>query len=283
MRLLGTTPVRVLNDRDLDEALAVIDRDPLTNVFVSSRVHRGGLDPSRLNAQVWGYTVRGRLRSLCYAGANLVPVGTTPEAVRAFADRARWQGRRCSSIVGEAEAVRQMWELLEPRWGPARAVRAAQPLMATASAPAVQPEPRVRRVRMNELDILVPACVAMFTEEVGVSPEAGSDRGMLYRARIAELVRLGQAFAWIEDRSVVFKAEIGAVTPHACQVQGVWVRPDLRGRGIAERGMAAVVAEARRSLAPWVTLYVNDYNVPARTVYQRVGFEEVGTLASVLF
>jgi len=39
---------------------------------------------------------------------------------------------------------------------------------------------------------------------------------------------------------VMFKAEIGAVTPQACQVQGVWVRPELRGRGLAVAGMAAV-------------------------------------------
>ena len=61
---------------------------------------------------------------------------------------------------------------------------------------------------------------------------------------------------------MIFKAEVGSVTSHACQVQGVWVRPELRGRGLAETGMAAVVVEAARSIAPVVSLYVNDYNLP---------------------
>jgi predicted GNAT family acetyltransferase len=122
----------------------------------------------------------------------------------------------------------------------------------------------------------------MFTEEVGVSP-LGPDGGAAYRARVAELIGLGRAFARIEDGRVMFKAEIGAVTPHACQVQGVWVRPDLRGRGLAVAGMAAVVQEALRSVAPVVSLYVNDFNAPARAVYQKVGFTELATLASVLF
>jgi predicted GNAT family acetyltransferase len=122
----------------------------------------------------------------------------------------------------------------------------------------------------------------MFTEEVGVSP-LGPDGGSAYRARVAELIDARRSFARIEDGRVVFKAEIGSVTPHACQVQGVWVRPDRRGRGLAEAGMAAVVAEALRTIAPVVSLYVNDFNLPARAAYRRVGFAEVATSASILF
>ena len=113
------------------------------------------------------------------------------------------------------------------------------------------PDPELRRVRPSELDVLLPASIAMFTEEVGVSP-LGPDGGVAYRARVAELIALGRAFARIEDGQVMFKAEIGAVTPHACQVQGVWVRPELRGQGLAVAGMAAVVNEALRPPSrPW--------------------------------
>ena len=81
----------------------------------------------------------------------------------------------------------------------------------------------------------------------------------------------------------MFKAEVGAVTRQACQVQGVWVPPELRGRGYASGGMAAVVEHARATMAPVVSLYVNDFNAPARAAYRRAGFSEVGTFMSVLF
>jgi len=205
-----------------------------------------------------------------------------PAAVHAFADRARRQGRRCASIVGERAAVAAMWTALEPSWGPARDVRPNQPLMAIDHAPAVAPDPLVRRVRDEELDILVPACVAMFTEEVGISPVT-ADGGALYRSRIAELVRGGRSFARIEDGRVVFKAEVGAVTADACQLQGVWVPPELRGQGRSAPGMAAVVAAALAGIAPVVSLYVNDYNDAARASYRRVGFADHSTFMSVLF
>jgi hypothetical protein len=274
--------LRVLDDRDLPAVHAILDSDPVANVFVSARVRAAGLNPARLGAEMWGYSVRRKLVSLCYAGANLVPVGATPDAVRAFADRARWQGRRCSSIVGPAEMVEPLWERLEPHWGPARAIRARQPVMSTTHLPATAPDPEVRRVRVDERDILLPACVAMFTEEVGVSPNGG-DGGALYRARVTELIRGGRAFARITDGTVEFKAEIGAITPLACQVQGVWVPPHLRGQGYSISGMSAVIATALRMFAPVVTLYVNDFNAPARAAYHRVGMADVGAFMSVLF
>jgi predicted GNAT family acetyltransferase len=272
----------MLDDRARDAVVELCDRDPVTNVFVSSRVRASGLDPRRLGAQVWGHYRGGELDSVCYSGANLVPVAADAEAIRAFAACARDQGRRCSSVVGPAEAVKQLWDLLSPAWGPARVVRAHQPVMTISGPPRVEPDPLVRRVQPAELDTLLPASVAMFTEEVGISPCYG-DGGAMYRARVAELIATGRAFARIEDGEVVFKAEIGAVTPHACQVQGVWVRPGSRGRGLASAGMAAIVEVANRLYAPLVTLYVNDFNAAARAAYRRAGFTEAGTFMSVLF
>ncbi len=277
-----SSPLRLLSDRDRGQVIELCDRDPVVNVFVGARVREAGLDPVRLGGQMWGYQPGDQLTSLCYVGANLVPVSATPEAIAAFGARARALGRRCSSIVGLAADVHDLWGLLAPYWGRPREIRAAQPVMAISGPPAVAPDPLVRRVRPDELGILLPASIAMFTEEVGVSP-LGADGGRAYRARVSELIAAGRAFARIANGQVVFKAEIGSVTPRACQVQGVWVRPELRGRGLAEAGMAALVTEALRTVAPVVSLYVNDFNLPARAAYRRVGFTEVATFASVLF
>ena len=276
------TAVRVLDDRDVAAALDILNRDPVANVFVQSRVEAVGLQPWRLGAEMWAHHHEGRVTGLCYAGANLVPIAGDATALRAFADRARRQGRRCSSIVGPRPLVAPLWEALEPAWGTARDVRPVQPLLVVDRVPAVEPDPLVRRVGPDEIDVLLPASVAMFTEEVGISPVA-TDGGTLYRARVAELLAAGRSFARIDDGRVVFKAEVGAATAAACQIQGVWVDPGLRGKGLSVAGMAAVVRLCLTEIAPSVSLYVNDFNVPARRAYARVGFREVGTFMSVLF
>jgi len=273
---------RMVGPRDAAQVRQILEVDPLTSVFVASRIAASGLDRWRLGAQLWGYPATGPLRALCHAGANLVPVLDDPAAAAAFAVRAANEGRRCLSLVGNRSAVSAMWERLALVWGPARDVRGHQPFLVIDHDPLVDADPTVRRVRPEEVDALYPTSVAMFTEEVGISPES-VDGGAAYRASVTDLVRAGRAFARFERGRVVFKAEIGVVSGRACQVQGVWVAPSHRGRGLSAPGIAAVVRAARAELAPAVTLYVNDYNERARHAYAAVGFREHAEFMSVLF
>jgi len=280
--LLRTGTVRVLNVGDADAAWPILAADPVGNAFVASRLRATGFQPWRNGSQVWGYFGDDGLESLCYFGANMVPASATPGALEAFAVQARSERRICSSMVGREEFVGPLWAMLSDVWSAPREIRSGQPLLAMSDAPAVPGDPAVRRTSLTDVDALMPACIAMYTEEVGVSP-VGHDGGAGYRARVTELVAGGHSFARIEAGEVLFKAEIGAATPQACQVQGVWVTPRMRGRGVGTAGMAAVVAEALLSVSPVVSLYVNAHNGAARRAYERVGFIPAGTFMSVLF
>jgi predicted GNAT family acetyltransferase len=274
--------VRVLGPSDLDAVRRLLLKDPITNVFVDHRIRVTRMEPRWLGGEIWGYQEGDELVSICHAAANLAPVLGTPESLDAFAARALAQGRQCGSILGPEQDVRHLWRILGPEWGPARSIRPRQPFMVLDHAPAVEPSPLVRRVRPDELDILYPACVAMYTEELGVSPEANNG-AKLYRARVAQLIAKGHAFAHIEGDAVVFKAELGAVTPHAAHLQSVWVDPRLRGRGLAAAGVAAVCAQTLEDVAPVVSLYVNEHNEPALRSYERAGFVTTGMFATILF
>ncbi|SCL30396.1 hypothetical protein GA0070616_4067 [Micromonospora nigra] len=277
-----TVPVRQLGESERRAVERLLDLDPYAGAQVAERVAARGLAWWRAEGRVLGYGSRRSLESLCWLGGNLTPVLASGPAVAAFAEQLAGEERLCSSIVGRADAVLGLWDRLSAAWGPARDVRPNQPLLATDAPPPLRPDPRVRRVRPSEVDLLFPAAVAMYTEEVGVSPLV-EDGGRGYRRRVAELVRAGRAYARIADGQVVFKAELAVVTRRTAQVQGVWVAPEWRGRGIAAAAMAAVVSDALARVAPTVSLYVNDFNRPARRVYERCGFHPVGTLATILF
>jgi predicted GNAT family acetyltransferase len=272
----------VLTGNDLPAARSLLERDPVAGAVVAAKLTGSGLAEQHLGAQLWGSWRSRQLRALCLSSGNLVPVGTEPPDIRAFADRALMQGRICSSMLGEADGVLELWSALRPYWGPAREVRSCQPLLATSEPAPLRPDSAVRLAEPADMAMVLPACVAMYHEEVGVSP-VGRDGGAHYRGRVAGAVAGHRMYVRVENGVVIFKAELGAVTPGCCQVQGVWVHPDRRGEGIASAAMAAVVEHALRHVAPIVSLYVNDYNYAARRVYERCAFRQVGTFASVLF
>lgn len=276
--------VRPLRGEDSEAALELCATDPVANVLAAIQVEQ--LGRRRMpGAEVLGLFRDGTLRALYWSGANLVPVAVdTPDLLDTVSSDIRSRARRASSIVGPAEQVLGLWERLGSGWMRPREVREDQPSMAISTAPAIDPDPRVRLSRLDELDVVVPACVAMFTEEVGYSPLAS---GGAYAARVHELVATGRSYVWIEDapegRRVIFKAEVGACALGVAQIQGVWVHPEHRGQGLAAAAMAAVVEDVRRRIAPTVSLYVNSYNTAALATYRRTGFEQVGTFATVLF
>jgi uncharacterized protein len=274
--------VRPLGAADLDAFLELARRDPVVNVFADYRATTTNLEPRWLGGEMWGRFENGVLASACHVGANLVPVQASIDDAAAYAERALARGRTVSTIVGPQHAVISFWNGVADAWGQPRETRWEQPHLEIGERPLVAADPGVRRSTRADMDALYPACVAMYTEEVGISPEYGGGAD-LYRARVTQLVSRGWSFAKFEEGELVFKAEVACATPYAAQIQGVYVPPALRGRGLATSGMAAVVNIVRREIAPIVSLYVNDWNTPARLVYERVGFRETARFATVMF
>lgn len=274
--------VTALSDGQLPALRALLDADPYVNAMVASRVGvTRTLAPGRLGGTMLGVTGSDGLRAACYDGGNLIPIGGDAASWDALATQVAQRPRACTSVVGRAEAVEVMWSRLSGTWGPARSVRSSQPLLLLDRPPLVPTDPRVRLAEPLDFNGYLLAATQMFTEELGVEPRVAPGVEA-FRARVAELIRRRRAFVVCDaDGQIEFKAEIGAVSAHTAQLQGVWVRPDLRGRGIGTAAVASVCAHAL-ALAPTVSLYVNDYNVPALRLYSRLGMRRVATLATVL-
>ncbi|ABL04517.1 GNAT family N-acetyltransferase [Mycobacterium ulcerans] len=276
MRLVGERRVSVV--RDVAALWRVLDENPVESCMVAARVADYGIEPNSLGGDLW--TRDGVDESLCFAGANLIPLRGELIDLNAFADEAKSTARRCSSLVGRADLVLPMWQRLESAWGPARDVRDHQPLMAINTHPSCAIDPEVRQVRPEELDAYLVAAVDMFIGEVGIDPRLG-DGGRGYRRRVASLIAAGRAWARFEHGEVIFKAEVGSQSPAVGQIQGVWVHPERRGLGLGTAGTATLAAVTVGS-GRIASLYVNNFNTVARAAYTRVGFKEVGTFATVL-
>lgn len=274
--------VRAIDADSISQLQSLIVQDPIRHCLLAARVESGSGGFRKSYSDLLGYFDDGKLKSALLCGANVIPVNTSLIARQEFASVLSRSGRRSSSIVGPASEVLDLWSRLSTAWGSAREVRENQPVLVMHEQSRIAIDDEVRYSTLADLDELVPACVAMFTEEVGVSPNSGGG-ARAYRNRVSELVSARRSFVRYRGNELVFKAEVGTVGAEVSQVQGVWVKPEYRGQGIAAPAMAAVVKYILTDIAPVVSLYVNNFNAPALATYKNVGFEQVDTFATVLF
>jgi len=124
------------------------------------------------------------------------------------------------------------------------------------------------------------AALREFEEEIGLNPLDRDPDGFRWRtqAQIGE----GRSWLWLDNGTILFKAEASAWTPEAVQLQQVWVDPSVRNRGYAQRGMRDL---CRRLLdqVPRVCLFVRPENAPAIRVYEGVGMRRTITYRSLIF
>jgi ribosomal protein S18 acetylase RimI-like enzyme len=78
-----------------------------------------------------------------------------------------------------------------------------------------------------------------------------------------------------EDGTVAGLLEVSAAAPERWHVELVHVRPSARRRGVATALLRECVSDAREHGAEWVSLDVLAANDTARSIWRKLGFDEV--------
>jgi uncharacterized protein len=251
----------------LDPILAFCAEEPIERVFLEDIARRGLGRFSALEED-------GRLVALCHIGANVVPSGLGCAHFAAAA--ARGQARM---IIGEEQAVDELWEEARRRMPRPRDDRPGQPVYVLDEAP--EPgETGLRRATLDDLELLVPACAAAHREEIGIDPLRRDPEGFRWRTRAQ--IDEGRSWLWLEDGVIRFKAEASAWTPAAVQLQQVWVDPGARNRGFATRAMRDL-SRLLLERVPTVCLFVRPENAAAIRVYERIGMRRSISYRSLIF
>lgn len=276
------TRLRALGGANRNEALEFLARNPVENLFLSAKIATYGIDRRRLG-NVYAYDRPGGVSSLMLDGGTVFVAGFDAEALRAFVGQLG-PVRRCSSILGPAISVLGLHLGLTERWpgtwGNVSNVRSRQPLMLLDHPTEIEADPRVRQLTVDDYASYLDASVQMYTDEIGSSP---FKYGGGYERFVMQRLVDGDAYGIVDAKGrVIFKADLGPKLGDQAQLQGVWVDPALRGQGLSVPALAGMLHLAMRRY-PLMSLYVNDFNTPAIRAYERLGFVEVGALATVHF
>ncbi len=258
----------VLAVPSLDQIIAFCAEEPVERVFLEDVARRG---LGRFTAVESG---DGRLSALCQLGANVVPAGA---GCGVFGDAAvRGQA---GMIIGAERPVGELWDAMSDRMPSPRDDRPGQPVYAIDEPP--EPgDTGLRAATADDLELLLPACAAAHAEEIGVDPMERDPEGFRWRTRTQ--IDEGRSWLWVDDGTILFKAEASAWTPAAVQIQQVWVGPAVRNRGNAQRGMRDL-CRLLLERVPTVCLFVRPENAPAIRVYDAIGMRTVLTFRSLIF
>jgi ribosomal protein S18 acetylase RimI-like enzyme len=266
--------VRPLGRDDQALALAMLDRNPVRDVFIASRILNDGALTSAGPSPLWGAFDHGQhLRGLLHVGPNLVPAVEDEDACEALAAAAGGL-YPTRMVVGERTAVELLWSRVRSSYPAPREVRERQFVYA------LDPEGLVRNpdattlgmarlAERSDEEAVLQLSAAMYTEEMGENPLARDPDG--YRRRVRMLTARGWTYVYEVGGQLRFKMDVGCASRRTAQIQGVYVPPELRGRGLGTTAMAACCALAF-DRHPNLCLYVNDFNAPAIALYERIGF-----------
>jgi ribosomal protein S18 acetylase RimI-like enzyme len=259
------------NDRSL--ALAALDRNPVRDVFIASRILHDGALTALGPSPLWGAFSGGELRGLLHVGPNLVPATDDQAACEALAAAAGGL-YPTRMVVGERTTVELLWSLIGGSYAAPREVRRRQFVYAVDPDRLVRDRHggapgHARLAERSDEDRVLKLSAAMYTEEMGENPMARDPDG--YRRRVRMLIARGWTYVYESGGRLQFKMDVGCASHRTAQIQGVYVPPDLRGRGVGSAAMAAC-CDLALDRHPNLSLYVNDFNTPAVALYERIGF-----------
>ncbi len=251
----------------LEQIVEFCEQAPIERVFLEDVARRGFGRFLALEAD-------GSLTALCHLGANVVPAGVDCGRFARHVERVR-----ARMIIGEEHAVGEFWAAAEDRLGRPREDRPGQPVYLLREPP----EPGrtgLRAATTDDLARLLPACAAAHEEELGVDPLATEPESFRWRTRAQ--IDEGRSWIWLEGGVILFKAEASAWTASAVQLQQVWVDPEARGNGFAQRGLRDL-CRLLLQRTPAVCLFVRPENEPAIRLYERIGMQHVLDFRSLVF
>lgn len=280
----GRWSVRLLSDDDLRSALEFLERDPLINVYLTSRLLE---EQALAAAQIAIVRYNGAIVLAASLATNIVlaadpsiPAEITRTAVSLVADRILARALPVRAIISPAELVEALWNDIGPHLDPPTVVRMNQPVYAIGRRFDYPDLSAARYATLRDLDALVPACAAMHKEEVGIDPLERDAQG--YRERVRELILKRRSVILVRQGRIASKCEYSAVTPGAVQLMGVWTNPRDRKQGMARLMLREVCGHLFRT-GRTVTLFVNDFNRPAIALYESLGFKPVGANRALIW
>jgi uncharacterized protein len=263
--LSSVTPLSNGNEAN---TLRVLSNPSLTNVIMSGFIRDNGLDSPQNRGCFYACHNEGKLTGIALIGHTTLFEAFDESAIQAFAALTR-KNASPHLLMGEHNTVRQFWNNYALSGEPPRLLHPILFLQRRDPFTQHYSVDGLRLATPNDLEQLVRAQAAMAFETSAVDPLAKDPTG--FRDRYLRRIEKNRVWVVIKKGRLIFKTDVTAESSDVAYLEGVYVSPEERGKGIG-RGCLETIGRILLQRKKAIYLFVEEENARLQSFYFKLGF-----------
>lgn len=268
-----------LRDSDRQEVLDFLTIRPVHTVVMTSLINDNGLESSLNRGKFYGYkNAEGTLEGVALIGHTTLVEARSENALKALALAARASEVPLHLIMSDGNAAESFWKYLGNGFELPRLSCTEILFEISYPFPVPQCDRDVRLAQMSELEQIAEAQAEIAFKECGVDPLLKDREGFL--KRVARRIEQGRIFVVVENGDLIFKADIIAETSDVIYLEGIYVAPDQRGKGIGSSCLAKLSMELLNRVQH-ISLLSNITFTDSHRAYHKAGYKKTGSCVTL--
>ncbi len=226
-----------LVDADKAEMLLFLKVRPVHTVVMTSFINDNGVESELNRGKFYGYrNSTGVLEGIALIGHSTLVEARTDAALRSLANRARRAETPIHLLMSSGTDAERFWQHMAGGLKKPRLTCVESLFEAALPFPVRCSDPRLRNADISQLVAVAEAQAEVAFIESGVDPMLKDRDGFLNR--VARRIVQNRVFVVTDGDELVFKADIIAETDDAIYLEGIYVHPDHRGKGVGSQYLA---------------------------------------------
>jgi len=273
-QIFGSAPdmtrVHALTETDRVEMLRFLAERPVHTVVMTSFIIDNGVVSDLNRGRFFAYrNAANDIEGVALIGHSTLVEARSNEALKALAVAARSSETPIHLVMSSGTAAEDFWQhmtdgLTSPR------LTCIENLFEVKFPFSVQnSEWKIQHADNSHLNVVAAAQAEVAFMECGVDPLVRDRESFL--KRVARRIEKNRVYVALDGDEVIFKATIVAETDSVAYLEGIWVHPEYRGRGIGSKCLSAVALDLL-SRVEHICLLSNVEFVGAHKSFQKAGF-----------
>ncbi|MEP7038298.1 MAG: GNAT family N-acetyltransferase, partial [Acidobacteriota bacterium] len=271
--------LQLLTNADESEVLEFLAKSPVHTVVMTSFIRDNGLESADNRGKYYGYrSTKGTLEGVALIGHTTIIESRSTDSLQAFAIIARTSETPIHVMMSSGNTTETFWKYFTGDASQPRLV--CEEMLFELNFPFLVQECQwdVRLAKAEELEQVAEAHAEVAFAESGINPLVRDREGFLKRA--LKRIEKERTFVVFEDGKLLFKADIVCEADDVYYLEGIYVAPEMRGKGIGASCLAKLSLELL-SRKQHICMLTNIDFKSAHRSFEKAGYKNTNTCTTI--